>query len=422
MPTLTAGEVQDLTDRIAALINLNLAGFNDELGAAANLSLMDQALAINSRRSAARLLGATIDADRQSLPENYKTALPTILGRYNPLIRALDEEAKAADGGNADSMREWLSGLSATVHPLFAEAARRVLGESIFNSADDVTEVFAPNYQARSADRVYTGADGALAEDTTDANDADTADITLFGSDDHTLYIGSRYKFSQIVVALSTLANTSITPTFQYWNGVAWATLTVTDNGTGFTKNDSITFTAPTDWERHYKDAGGTAFADLTPLYYVRISRTANTLVTPPVGTCIRVVPAAVLNADGDHLGVDQPPLAIARITGANTIVVVSVAEVEYSRFKEPAIQLRALTPIDQDLTVTVSYVNEDGEDTTNAQTAWTAPAALGTKSVSLAGSDTGVRSIRTTGWAVTTNATEGVFEVRVVESRTPAL
>ena len=112
--------------------------------------------------------------------------------------------------------------------------------------------------------------------------------------------------------------------------GFLWAEEDLDDHGGA----DTLTFTAPIDWVRYHKDSGGTAFpGELTPLYYVRIARTENTVVTPPVATCIRIVPTAVL-AGSQHLGADQPPLAIIRVTGASALTVVSVATVATARFK----------------------------------------------------------------------------------------
>jgi hypothetical protein len=110
------------------------------------------------------------------------------------------------------------------------------------------------------------------------------------------------------------------------------------------------------------------------------------------------------------------------RITGENTIVAAAGADVAHARFKEPAIRLQALTPMTADVTITISYVDESANNRTQAQSAWSGPiAALDTKAITLYGSDTGVRSVRATAWAVTTSNTEGVIAVHSIQPRTPA-
>lgn len=424
MGSPTAAQTQNITDRLAALIALNLVGYDSELGAAAATSLGTFVDGVGDLDFEAALLTYANAVDRHSLPENYVTALAGLLAR--PAFKVFAEQfatyVVSEAGGSHASLRAYLTTAGATLHPLAAELFRSTnLGEPHFTLSDDVTTVFAPNYQTRAADRVYTGADGSLTDDTTDALDAGTADVALFATDDFCLYVGSRYKFSQLIAGLSTLASQDIVATFQYWNGTAWATLTVTDNATGFTLNDTIKWTAPSDWARCAADAGSNAFADLTPRYYVRISRTGNTLVTPPVATSLRIVPAAVIKSGSTHLGVDQPPLGIVRITGAATIVSESIVAVDHTRFKEPTIRLRALTPGLGTPTITISYVDQDGNNATQAQSALESPAALDTVALAIDGGDTGVRSIRTTGFTVSSGA-QGVFEIYAAESRTPAL
>lgn len=421
----TATQIQNQTDRIAALINLDLAGFQSELSGATNTSLWDFVDAVGDADYEATMMSYALAIDRHSLPENYKTALADILGRaaYANFATSLNTFLKSAAGGSHADLRAYLTTNSATVHPLFAELCRRAINaETLFTLSDDVTTVFAPNYQSRAPARVYTGADGSLAEDTTDATDVGTADVALFASDNDYLYIGSPYKFSQVVVGLSTLANVTIDPAFAYYNGSAWASLTVTDNSTGFTVNDTLKWTVPGDWQRTYNDSGGTAFPNEdTPLYYIRIQRQANTLGTPPVGSIIRIIPEPVLDANGAHLGVDQPPIGLIRITAATTIVVEALNTVAYARWAEPGVRFRALTPFSGSPVITLAYVQQTGSDGSKAQSAWTTPAALDTVAVTLDTGHTGIRSVRTTGNSVS-SGTQGVIEVYCAESRTPAL
>lgn len=425
MASPSAAQFQSWTDRIAAILKLDLAGWQNELTGATVDSLANLIDGSADASLQAALLGYGLAVDNQSLPERYYRNLASLYGRQaiGDFIRALNNYVISPDGGAYGNLRAALADKGALVHPLFAEAAIQKLGPGAFGDSDGyVTTVFAPNYQAISPARVYTGADGALVDDTVDAVDVGTADIALFATDDFCLYLGSPYKFTQAIPGLSTLASVTIAPTFEYWDGNQWATLSVTDNGVGFTKNDTIKWTSPANWTRCNKDAGGTAFADLTPLYYVRISRTANTLVTPPVGTCIRLIPALVRAAgtSGAHLGLDQPPLALVRITGSGVCVNEILNAPDLTKFKAPAVRLRALTPIGTTLTLTLAYTDQSGNADSQVQSAFTTPAALDTQNQVLDGADTGVRAILGT-TSVALGAV-GVLALEVVETRTPAL
>lgn len=423
----TQAEYHSLTDNLAARLNADLAGLIALRATAASNPIWAQVQASLDPEVVTGLLSAALAVDAAPLPESYDGLLNVLFNQpaYRSFMSAL--ETQAASGGDYATLRAALTARSAVLNPLVAELWRTMNGTLLADpETSDVATVFAPDYSTRAPTRVYVGADGSLSEETIDSEDAGTADITLFGSDDHCCYLGSDYQFTHAVFGLSTLASVTISPTFQYWNGSAWTTLTVTDNSVGLTKQDTISWAIPSDWERHYKDAGDTVFADRTPRYWIRISRTANTVVTPPVGTSIRIVPAAVTSGS-NHLGVAQPPLALCRITAANTIVVEPIADVDFTKFIEPGLYLRALTPFGATITPVASYTNEDGDDVTQAQSGWSSPAALATVAVTLNGSDTGARAVLSTGWTVTASGSGlGVFEVyssaQTALSRVPAL
>jgi hypothetical protein len=422
----SAALIQNVSDRLAALIGKDLAGFESELSGATNLSLFDQLDASGDPQVESALLPYALAVDLHSLPEKYPSALAAITSRGALRDFVAQLAGQVNTGGGYSSLRAYLAAVGATVHPLFAELVRAGFGETAFTDSDGlVSTVFAPNYQTRFPDRVFVGADGSLAEETTDATDVGTADVTLFAANGDALYVGSRYKFSHLICALSTLASADVTLTIQYWNGNAWTTLTATDNTTGFRRNDLLTWTPPADWGRTYKDGGGNVFpGEKTPLYYVRLVRGNAGAITAPIGTTIRIVPAVVPTVLGGstHLGVDQGPLALLRITGTNTLAVEVLRAIEYSRFKPPALRARALTPITGNVTLTVDYVDQGGNNDQKAQSAWAgALAALDTTALSLNTGDTGVRSIRSSTSSVHT-ATEGVIELYAAELRTPAL
>lgn len=418
-------QIQNLTDRLAALCRLELNGYISELSGATNTSCWTQIDAISDPALVSALSAPADAVDRMSLPENYQTALQVIKSRpeFMALVRAISGLVRSSGGGSYASLDAYLQGVGATLHPLAAEIFRQALSESAFSASGDVVSVFAPNYQSRTADRVYEGADGSLADETTAASSATTADVTLFANNGDSLYVGSRHQFNGLVVALSTLASATIAPTVSYWNGNAWVAVTgLTDNTAGFTRNDLLTWNLPGagQWVRTYKDGSGNALAEKTPLYWIKISRTASALVTPPVGTCIRIIPQPVLLGASNHLGTDQPPLALVRISAANTIQVIPVASVDNARFKEPGLRIRALTPIAGTFTLSLAYVDQAGAAQTQAQSGFASPNALDTAALTLAGS--GARSVAATCTASTGGATAGVFEIYSPEARTPAL
>lgn len=426
-PTKT--QVETWTDAIAAMIQKDIDGFKSEYTPRTATSIFDMIDGSGDPHVEAALTAAAIAVDRQSFPEYGYNWLQTITSRtyYQGFVNALRALVVSADGGGYSSFRAFLVDKAAKLHALYGEL-HMSLYSSDFIESSVVKGVSNPNYACIFPDRVYQGADGSLAAETTDAQSSSTADVTLFANDNDALYIGCDRPFQGVVIALSTLSSADITATFKYWNGNAWATLTVTDNTVGLTRNDLINWTVPDDWTRHYKDSGGTAFADTTRLYYIRIDRTANTVVTPPVGTCITLIPTELYTGATatTHIGLPQPPLAVFRISADDTIAGIYPAAIDYTRFAEPVhteskIRLRALTALANDLTLTLTYVNQDGSNGSTAQTAWTAPAALGTKTVALTSSD-GIRSVRSGSTADTNGSTYGVFAVEAIEIRTPAV
>lgn len=421
-------QVEAWSDNIAAGIATQLAGLQSVNSNRTVKSLSDQ-LADSADPEVRNALGAAFLAvDRMALPENTHLQLQTIL-RQTAIIQAItDLDTQVRTYGGYDNIRAYLEAKSALVHPLTMEAIVQQLGPAALADSDsDINCVLCPVMSTIAPDRVYTGADGALAEDTTDALSAGTGDVALFASDDHTLYALSVRKFQGLVIALSTLASEDVEWTAQYWNGSEWATLDITDETAGLTRNDYVYWDVPDDWEPVYEGSGGADFADLTRRYAVRFQRTADAVTTPPVATCIRLVPTEILvdGTTGPLLGVQQPPVAIMRIPGpgANSIEVIPLSTVPFARVTEPVtLKARALTPIGADVTLTLTYVDQDGDDASAAQSAWSSIDALDTKTLALTGAD-GLRSVKDTSTLVSA-ATEGVFEIYVdlPAGRTPAL
>ena len=413
-----------LLDRVAAYVQADMAAEQAKALSFANLSFWEQVDATGDPAVEAGLGVQALALDAMGLPEYESTALATTLLRqpYRDFMAAFGALVVSASGGGYSTFHDYLEDKAVLLHPLAAELANTVLGAGIFSASGDVTQVFAPASGCVGADRVYVGADGALAEDTVDFNDAGLADVTVFTADNHCLYVGSRRKFTQLILALSTLSSADIVATVEYWNGNDWVDVPgLTDASSGLTVDGLFRWTEPSDWTRHNKDAGSTLFADKAPLYYIRVQRTANTVVTPPVISRGWLCPVALSSTGIGHLPVQQPPLAICRITGTNLIEVFPVAGLDYARWLEAVPQLKALTPFAVNLTPTLAYVDQDGNDASDAQPAWVTPVAGDVVAMTLDAGDTGVRSIRSTGNSVTTAATYGVFEIGVAELRTPA-
>lgn len=63
------------------------------------------------------------------------------------------------------------------------------------------------------------------------------------------LYIGYEFPFDQATFNVRTAA-TSLVGIWQYWNGSAWATLSVTDGTAAMTTTGTLSFTPPSNWAR----------------------------------------------------------------------------------------------------------------------------------------------------------------------------
>lgn len=85
------------------------------------------------------------------------------------------------------------------------------------------------------------------------------------------IYFGSLVPFSNIVFNLSTAVSGITIGTWEYWDGAAWASLTVTDRTSGLTQLGvkAVVWAMPDDWDLKDADSSG------TPRYYVRVKVTA---------------------------------------------------------------------------------------------------------------------------------------------------
>jgi len=108
-------------------------------------------------------------------------------------------------------------------------------------------------------------------EETTDANSTTNADWTVFPATeaigDYAAF-GFKETFAQLKFDYANgTAGVGGVVAWEYWNGTAWTSLTVTDNTTGFTvavaDGLTVTWTIPTDWATRALSSGQS-------LYYVR--------------------------------------------------------------------------------------------------------------------------------------------------------
>lgn len=107
----------------------------------------------------------------------------------------------------------------------------------------------------------------------------------LAGADDY-LYFGKATKFKEMYLDLA--VNGSYTGVeWEYWNGSAWAALTVAGAGVNLNANGKINWTPPPDWAANLVNSMG-------PYYWVRAKCTAVTTVA----TCDSVRQNAVQNTD----------------------------------------------------------------------------------------------------------------------------
>lgn len=423
MGSLLSTTFQTLTDRLIQRLDSSL-DFASMAGDNANEGLARYLDGVTSDPDLqAALLPTCAGVDRQSLTANQAAWMDAVLANPSAtaLVRALDSYVKSSAGGSHTNLGAYIVSVGATIHPLTAELIRKVLGESSLTVSGSTVGAMAPLMQVVPYDHVYVGALGSLTDETVDAGDADSADVDLFATNGHVLVLQSRSRFGRVLMGLSTLASSNVGLSARYWNGSAWASLTLNDNTTGLSANGGmISWTIPTDWVPSNDDSQESPArlndAAEEELYTVIITRTQATVVTPPVATWILMVPEAVTNNSGSLYGVDQPPLAIVRITSANTCQVTSIQDPS-TRFVLPSganssLRLRAITPIAQAVTFTLGYVDGNGDASTKAQNAWADAKVPGdTQAIALDTADS-LASITPATCAISTTATSGLFVI----------
>jgi len=161
--------------------------------------------------------------------------------------------------------------------------------------------------------------DNVIYTNVTDSFNNTTSDVTIFSSDNDYIYIGSQLMFDNIIVVLNTTSSASIfqpgQEVFEYsTGGVTWASFSPGDDTNGFTQSGFIRFgrNSLSGWAKNDPH--------FSTLYYIRIQRTRNFLVTPPVESTIHIESVVsgdyYWNADGN---ISSNNLMLNLLTGALT-------------------------------------------------------------------------------------------------------
>lgn len=105
------------------------------------------------------------------------------------------------------------------------------------------------------------------------------------GANPDYILIGGEVPFKDIIFTFSQAGNYGAGAfTWQYWNGVAWATLSVTDGTSKFSSNGTVTLTTlPSDWARYQPSGLGVS----ETYYWIRVY--ATNLTTQAVASAIKL-------------------------------------------------------------------------------------------------------------------------------------
>jgi hypothetical protein len=162
---------------------------------------------------------------------------------------------------------------------------------------------------------------GAFTDDTTDANNATANDVPLMPAVEavnDAFYFGENFStsspFNALLINIGTVG-VGGTIAWEYWNGSAWVSLTVTDNTVGFTASGSnyVTWTEPGDW--------AAVAVNAQTRYWVRARVTAANFTTIPLATqiwCGRYPTSLTNTTDGDATTSANVATVISTSAGAN--------------------------------------------------------------------------------------------------------
>ena len=122
--------------------------------------------------------------------------------------------------------------------------------------------------------------------DTTAAFNSSGTDVTIFDADNDKIYVGAAATFSAIRYTLNTAAsNPGVKPTFEYSiAGPGWTAFTPNlEDTAGFRENGNI------EWNTANLSGWASVTVNGQAAYYIRITRTQNTLGTDPIEDLIEI-------------------------------------------------------------------------------------------------------------------------------------
>ena len=168
-----------------------------------------------------------------------------------------------------------------------------VAGDYLLNKSDQsfgiVTSI--ANGAGTNARLMATG--GFSGGTDNDFDDDDVFDVykAVYLADNDSIYIGSVVPFNMVVVNMQQAGSSDVGLVASYSTSTAgvYTALTATDGTSGFTGSGVIEYDLPSAWAKADDDDGNNAFSDTTDLYYLKLQRTANALVTTPKISSIEV-------------------------------------------------------------------------------------------------------------------------------------
>ncbi len=221
-------------------------------------------------------------------PINLASAKGARVFRELPLCRSATDSNPMVpmQGGNVAAGREFRTGsarvrLAKRVDFTGLDAITRALGGNVIAGTSAVTQTFSSGSAFLKVWQ-HDDSGASFVDETADANSVTAADWAIFpgteGVDDYVAF-GLATTFEKLTLNnAGGTAGVGGTVAWEYWNGSAWASLTVTDGTTGFTAvaaaGQTVTWTAPTDWAANALNA--------VTAYYVR-ARCTQVYATNPI-------------------------------------------------------------------------------------------------------------------------------------------
>lgn len=118
---------------------------------------------------------------------------------------------------------------------------------------------------------------------TTEAKSKNLADTPLFQNNQDVLYLSLSKKFNYVYFDLYSPASEPLNPTWNYWNGSEWTTMTLTSNSSyDFTYSGNVYFDPPSDWT--------TTTVNGKEGYWLKITRNNPNPLEPPLANQISAI------------------------------------------------------------------------------------------------------------------------------------